>query len=289
MKKLLGIAAVTAILGASLTAGKVSGTQTSNCCSSRDNIADTIVVPGGRWLDTDMKVTVAVPASYRCEGDTAHYPTVYLLNGHGGSYKNWGTLLDLDSAATAYGCIILCTSGMNSCYWDSPVKPGMQMESFIVNTLIPAVDSLYRTIPDRSQRAITGFSMGGHGALWLAIRHKDLFSSVGSTSGGVDIRPFPTRWNMPDMLGSKKDNPARWDAHTIATAVDSLKPGELNIIFDCGTDDFFYKVNCSLDSTMNARGIHHTFITNPGAHTASYWRRSIIPQLDFFKAKRAGR
>ena len=41
--------------------------------------------------------------------------------------------------------------------------------------------------------------MGGHGAMWLGIRHKDVFGAAGSTSGGVDIRPFPQNWSMNKM------------------------------------------------------------------------------------------
>lgn len=97
--------------------------------------------------------------------------------------------------------IIVCPDGRNSWYWDSPVDPSMQMESFFTDCLIPTVDSLYRTMPARGGRAITGLSMGGHGALWLAWRHPDLFGAAGSMSGGVDIRPFPANWNMADRLG----------------------------------------------------------------------------------------
>jgi len=38
--------------------------------------------------------------------------------------------------------------------------------------------------------------MGGHGGLYLAIRHKTLFGAAGATSGGVDIRPFPNNWDI---------------------------------------------------------------------------------------------
>ena len=48
--------------------------------------------------------------------------------------------------------------------------------------------------------------MGGHGALWLAIRHQDIFGAAGSTSGGVDIRPFPDNWDMKKQLGEYKNN-----------------------------------------------------------------------------------
>ena len=67
----------------------------------------------------------------------------------------------------------------------------MQFEDYISDEVIRYVDSHFRTIPDRKARAISGLSMGGHGAMWNAIRHRDVFGAVGSTSGGLDIRPFP--------------------------------------------------------------------------------------------------
>ena len=65
------------------------------------------------------------------------------------------------------------------------------------------MDGHYRTLPSREKRAITGLSMGGHGALWLAIRHQDVFGAAGSTSGGLDIRPFPDNWDMKEQIGQK--------------------------------------------------------------------------------------
>ena len=76
----------------------------------------------------------------------------------------------------------------------APVIKNMQFEDYISDEVIRYVDSHFRTIPDRKARAISGLSMGGHGAMWNAIRHRDVFGAVGSTSGGLDIRPFPTNW-----------------------------------------------------------------------------------------------
>ena len=53
----------------------------------------------------------------------------------------------------------------------------------------------------RQGRAITGLSMGGHGAMWNAIRHKDTFGASGRTRGGMDIRPFPKNSDMAKQLG----------------------------------------------------------------------------------------
>lgn len=244
--------------------------------------ADTITV-AGKYLDRPMKVMVALPTSYAAGDVPTKYPTLYMLNGHGGDYRNWSRIINVDSVANAMNAIIVCPSGRNSWYWDSPVNPGMQMESFIIKELVPAIDKRYRTRTDAEGRAITGLSMGGHGALWLAIRHPDVFGTAGSTSGGVDIRPFPKNWNMADFLGPKDENPARWDAHTVINLVDSITPGKPKMIIDCGTDDFFYDVNCQFVKALNDRKIPHRFITGPGSHWNGYWSKSIHPQLEFFR------
>ena len=89
--------------------------------------------------------------------------------------------------------IFVCPNGENSWYWDSPLNKDSQFETFVSRELVSYVDGHYRTLPSREKRAITGLSMGGHGALWLAIRHQDVFGAAGSTSGGLDIRPFPDK------------------------------------------------------------------------------------------------
>jgi S-formylglutathione hydrolase FrmB len=92
--------------------------------------------------------------------------------------------------------------------------------------------------------------MGGHGGLWLGIRHSDIFGSAGSTSGGVNIIPFPKNWKMADQLGDYESNKEAWRDHTVINLVPQLKPGQLNIIFDCGVDDFFFEVNNELHQAL---------------------------------------
>ncbi len=238
-------------------------------------VSDTITLVSD-LIPVPMKVTVVRPSA---EG---RYPSLYLLNGHGGDYRKWPSVVNIDSIADRYGMVVVCPSGMNSWYYDAPARDDMKMESFITGELVAAVDSAYPTLARREMRAVTGLSMGGHGALWLAIRNPEIFGSAGSTSGGVDITPFPNNWNLAEMLGRRDDNPELWRAHTVSAAVDTLTPGRLNIVFDCGTEDFFYPVNCELDAKMNSRKIPHEFFTMPGAHNNEYWSRSIWRQVEFF-------
>ncbi|MDE6109842.1 MAG: esterase family protein [Muribaculaceae bacterium] len=241
---------------------------------------DTVTVPA-RFLDTPMKVAVVVPDA---ASPARPVPVVYILNGFGGDYSSWLKITrpDLPELADRYGMIFVMPDGRDSWYWDSPVQPGMQMESFITRELVPFIDSNYPTVPSRDKRAITGLSMGGHGALFLAARHPDLWGSAGSMSGGVDIRPFPKSWKMAESLGAMAENPELWNSHTVATVLPALKPGTLNITIDCGVDDFFAGVNRSLHQALLEAGVPHDYTERPGRHSHQYWANSILYHLLFF-------
>ncbi len=240
---------------------------------------DTIAVQSR--MGREVKNIVILPEDYAY--DTTHYPVVYLLHGHGGNHLKWMNIKpNLPELATQYQFIIVCPDGQNSWYWNSPLNADMQYEDYISDEMINYIDSHYRTIAHRRGRAITGLSMGGHGAMWNAIRHRDVFGAVGSTSGGLDIRPFPGSWNMSEQLGSYADNSEVWDNHVVINLIPSLNNGELAIIIDCGVDDFFYDVNMATHQALLDRGIHHDFIIRPGAHNDIYWNNSIEYQLLFF-------
>ena len=125
--------------------------------------------------------------------------------------------------------------------------------------------------------------MGGHGALFLAFRHKELYGACGSMSGGVDIRPFPRNWELPYDLGEYASHKKDWDAHTVINQIDRIADGDLAITIDCGEDDFFLEVNKSLHERLLGRKISHDFTTRPGGHNPSYWNNSLDYQLLFFK------
>ncbi len=161
-----------------------------------------------------IKAVVVTPDNYAAG---TQYPVVYLLHGAGGNYSDWvkkgGKVAD---NADLYNIIIVCADGgVTSWYWDSPVDPTCKYETYITKELIPFIDKSYKTIKNRNGRAITGLSMGGHGGLYLGIRHQDIFGAAGSMSGGVDIRPFPKNWDMANRLGDYATNPDNWEKYTV--------------------------------------------------------------------------
>lgn len=230
-------------------------------------------------MKKNIKAVVIKPAGY----GNQPLPVVYLLHGYGGNYGDWvNKVKAVQQQADQFNMLIVCPDGgVGSWYWDSPADPSFQYETYVSKELVSWVDEHYKTIRDRKGRGVTGLSMGGHGALYLAIRHQDVFGAAGSMSGGVDIRPFPNNWDMAKRLGTYAKEPARWEAHTVINQLHLLTPNSLALMIDCGYDDFFYKVNINLHEQLQYRNIPHDFVTRPGAHNWNYWSNSVLYQLLF--------
>lgn len=230
-------------------------------------------------MQRDVKAVIVVP---EISTATSRLPVVYLLHGYSGNEKDWIERADLRTLADTYQLMIVCPDGRNSWYWNSPLDKGSQYETFISAELPAYMDERYKTIASPEGRAITGLSMGGHGALWNAFRHPDVFGAAGSMSGGVDIRPFPERWEMVKLIGTKKEQPANWENYTVINQVKNLNNFQSALIIDCGTEDFFFDVNNNLHQALLAKKIEHDYIVRPGAHNWKYWPNAVVYQMLFF-------
>jgi len=239
---------------------------------------------GGDNISKEIPARIIIPASAQDDNEK-RFPVIYLLHGHGGDYNYWlKAKPNLQEISNEKNIIFVSVDGnIDSWYWDSPVDKNSQYETYITKNLIFLVDKFYPTIPDKKARAITGLSMGGHGALWLGFRHTDLFGAFGSICGGVDIRPFPENWGMKKYLGDYESNKEVWDNHTVINLVKNAKPPFPAIIIDCGYQDFFYQVNEALHKELLAHGITHDYITREGQHNEEYWSNSIDYQILFFE------
>ncbi len=234
-------------------------------------------------MKKEVKTVVILPDAYQNE---QHFPVVYLLHGYGGNYADWvNKASHIKALADQYSMIIVCPDGgKGSWYWDSPIDESFQYETFLSKELVEWVDRNYKSNASREGRAITGLSMGGHGALYLAFKHQDIFGAAGSTAGGVDIRPFPLNWDMAKRLGTYAENSTRWEENTVVNMLHLLTPKALELVIDCGTSDFFNEVNQELHRKMIFNNIEHTFISQPGAHNWEYWKKSISYQLLFMNS-----
>ena len=261
--------------------------NTSLIFSAQAAVVDTVMTQSNA-MKKQIKAVIITPDNY---AGSKELPVVYLLHGHSGNYADWILKAKgFERAADLYNMIIVCPDGgFGSWYWDSPLDENYKYETYISKELVQWVDNKYKTIKNKNGRAITGLSMGGHGALYLAIKHPDVFGAAGSMSGGVDIRPFPNNWDMAKRLGEYSDKPENWEKNTVVNMLYLIRPKSLALIIDCGVDDFFYKVNEKLHEELLLRNIPHDFISRPGAHNWPYWNDAVGYQLlfmnNFFRRK----
>jgi S-formylglutathione hydrolase FrmB len=232
-------------------------------------------------MHKSIKTVVITPEGYD-QGKS--FPVVYLLHGYSDNYAGWVTKVpSIKDLADTYRLIIVCPDGrFDSWYFDSPIDSNSRYETFVSKELVAYTDGHYKTISQRKGRAITGLSMGGHGALYLSFRHQDVYGAAGSMSGGVDLRPFPNNWELAQQLGAYAEYPQNWETHSVINLTYLLTPKSLALIIDCGYDDFFYKVNVNLHNLLLERNIPHDFITRPGGHSWEYWSNSVQYQMLFF-------
>ncbi len=140
-------------------------------------------------LGQPIACAVTLPDAYDREPDR-RFPVLLLLHGTDGGHHDWldwGDLVARSAGAAARGqlpFIIVTPAAGNSWYVDNPGGEGA-WETALVDDLLPAIDARFRTIAGRSGRAIAGLSMGGYGAVHLALRHPDRFAAVASLSGAV--------------------------------------------------------------------------------------------------------
>lgn len=244
---------------------------------------DTVQV-ASRAMQRDIPAIVITPDQYD-EDEGQRFPVIYLLHGYSGNYLNWvSNVPQVQQMADQYQVILVCPDGdYNSWYLDSPVEDSSQFETHVAEEVVRFVDDHYRTIAQPAGRAITGLSMGGHGALFLAMRHLDTFGAAGSMSGGVDLTFNVNNWDIKDKLGNYEEHPLRWDSLSVVNIAPNLQPDQLALIIDCGVDDFFYRINRRLHEILLENEIPHDFIERPGAHNWPYWSNAVAYQILFFR------
>ena len=233
------------------------------------------------------ELNVYLPPGYDANA-RQRYPVLYLLHGFANDHHSWhrygraNDILDNLLAKQAIKPFIVVMPlgyGGASVNGDgtgiAPANAGAFGGDFalyerdILEDVIPMIDSKYRTLANRENRAIIGFSMGGMQAGRFGLGHLDTFSYVGLMSAGLLGNPASAAVG-PDPIAPLAANPAAANK-------------QLKLLWiACGTEDTAMVGARSTHEALQKAGIKHTFVESEGAHHWRVWRgylRDVAPLL----------
>ncbi len=232
-------------------------------------------------MDREMTTVVVTPEDY--QDSQTEFPVVYILHGYSGGPFDWINHMDLRTLADLHQFILVCPDGdYNSWYFDSPLVKKSQYATWVGRELVRWIDDNYPTVDRQDGRAITGLSMGGHGALYLTLQNPEQYCAAATMSGVVDLTATTKKYELAEKIGSYEKNPERWNQGSLVEQVPSLAELDIGLLIDCGTEDAFIEHNRDLHQRLEAAGVEHNYIEKPGGHSWDYWTAALPEHLDYF-------
>lgn len=286
-------------------------------------------------LGVRKALTVYLPPSYGT--GSRKYPLLLYLHGRSGSERDWvnaGQLARTMDSLVAAGmpeAIIAMPDGDDGWYttWASLPDAGCAADTvrkesaatycvpwphyddYIARDIVAHMDRRYRTHATAQRRGIAGLSMGGYGAITLALAYPDVFAAGASHSGVLSPRlrigATPTdsgrygttmgelgagvRHLWPSLRAVFGNDTLAWRARDPQSLAERLQARVRRgaarmpaLRFDIGVDDTWAAQNRDLDAALTRLGVAHTYVEHPGAHTWSYWRAHLPESLAFLLA-----
>ncbi len=237
-------------------------------------------------LQKESHYSVFFPPSYDDRNPEKRFSVVYLLHGMWNDHTSWvvdryGSIperlerLMIDGRIPEF--LVVSPDGENSFYTDF-LDGSRNFEQLIYRDLLTAIESKYCVLCERKSRAIAGVSMGGYGALKIAMKFPRLYSSVAAVSPIVFLGDDPSapiirstaraaqyfQSALKPVYGMPFE-PNHWHENSLEVLARTADCGDVNIYFSYGTADrynrsFPMKEGVeTLSRILEERGIHHEF------------------------------
>lgn len=217
------------------------------------------------------------------EGDQpGPYRVMFLLHGLSDNETAWSRQTSIERYVRPLPLIVVMPDGGRSFYIDATEGPAYAQA---IGVELPAVIQRYFPVTHDGW-SITGLSMGGYGALKIALDRPDLFVSAVSHSGALhfghgsppeDADPAFVR-EFRRVLG---DSP-QGGVNDLFAKVLSMPLEQLPAMrIDCGVDDFLIEPNREFSRHLTAHGIPHEYEEFPGDHNWSYWDEHVQEAIAF--------
>ena len=226
------------------------------------------------------------------------WPVVFMLHGAWDGPQTWVNNMGADALvelANEFNILLVLPDGEPfGWYLDGQET---KIESFLVDELLPAI--LSRPEADKTRVGILGLSMGGHGALSLALKHPSIFKAAGSMSGVLDLtahagggknRSLDAQLGLDKVLGPAGAQGERWKASSVRGLTESLGQtegwGQRPLIISVGLEDHLTLAeNKAYHQLLLKQNQEHIYIEEIGGHSWDFWSAQVPIHLEFISKK----
>lgn len=228
-------------------------------------------------LQKQTQAEILLP-DWKLEGP---FHVMFLLHGLSDDQTIWMRRTSIERYLEGVPLIVVMPDGGRG--WYSDALEGYAYETALAVELPQIIE---KTFPTKGPWCITGLSMGGYGALKLALRHPERFHSAVSHSGALYFGHYKPDGNDPFMVEKKRivgEDPVG-GVNDLFALVGKLRPSKMPFMrFDCGVDDFLLPSNRGFQKHLLELGIEHEYEEFPGEHSWEYWDLHIQEAIAFHK------
>lgn len=294
---------------------------TSCGCSKERELPDVTPVTPDRYstgltftstlLNTVVLYDILLPEGYfDSANQDKRYPVMYCFHGYGDNNTSWngqymaceGKIKYLESQGLE-PMIYVFPNG-NNCYWVDRYDGRWPYMTMFVQEFVPMIDATYRTLANREHRGTIGYSMGGFGAMAMAMQHPEVFSmsaplSMSFRTDEQYIAESQDGWNNQwgrifGGMGLSGEGRLTDYYKSLCplhqfTAENIGKYSSVHWFLTCGDNEQQLLIaNDDLHVMMRSNGYAHEYRVEDGGHSSSYWKAALEEVLPYFSSRMAG-
>ena len=242
-------------------------------------------------LMMEVCVNVILPESLRTDPD-AKYKTLYLLHGLSDDYNAWMRRTAIERYAIEHGIAVVMPNAARSWYVD--MASGPRYLTYIAEEVPAVCRSFFRGMSDRREdNMIAGLSMGGYGAMKIALTYPEHYGYCASLSGAMDIAALYRKFDINEWKGifgfdfesATQLVGTKHDTFALARNLRKRNGNFPEIYLWCGESDVLLEANQRFRDLLIELEVPHLYEESEGNHSWKWWDLHIQDALKYFSER----
>jgi putative tributyrin esterase len=229
-------------------------------------------------LEMDSEINVILPYGKGQKEKSGKFPVLYLLHGLSDDHTKWCRMTSLERYVRELNLAVVMPNVHRSFYLN--LFDGRRYFDFVNIELPSMMENIFKISDKREDKFVAGLSMGGYGAMKMALSDPYQFSAAASFSGALDFEDVVINKNHDE----KSDETLRRelkDENDLFYLIDHAGNNMPSIYQACGTEDFLYEENTKFRDYIKNKCTDFHYEEGPGTHEWGFWDMHLKKFINF--------